>query len=113
MKGKIKVLGLFLINLGLLALCIMLKSIDIGRLKIYINISDIYLIYFLKRSVVIMVIGKGKTRILVNLPIELKEELEQYAKEDNRSLSNYIVNLLIRYKDVERRERLGDSFGDK
>ncbi len=60
-----------------------------------------------------MTMGKEKTRILVNLPIELKEELEQYAKEDNRSLSNYIVNLLVRYKDVERKERLGDPFKDQ
>lgn len=49
--------------------------------------------------------SKGKTRILINLPIELKEEIESYSQEDNRSLSNYIINLITKYKDIERNER--------
>ncbi|CEP46364.1 Uncharacterised protein [[Clostridium] sordellii] len=51
-----------------------------------------------------MALGKDKTRVLVNLPIELKEEIEKYAKEENRSLSNYIVNLIINYKDDNRKK---------
>jgi macrodomain Ter protein organizer (MatP/YcbG family) len=53
-----------------------------------------------------MALGKDKTRILVNLPIELKQELETYAKQNNRSLSNYIVYLISKYKDQEQEKGL-------
>lgn len=43
-----------------------------------------------------MALGSGKTRILVNLPVDLKEKIEKEAKRENRSVSNYIVNILIR-----------------
>ena len=34
------------------------------------------------------------TRVLITIPKELKEQLEKLAKEDNRSFSNYVVNIL-------------------
>lgn len=35
------------------------------------------------------------TRILLSLPIELKEQLMKEARRDYRSTNNYIVKLLI------------------
>lgn len=43
-----------------------------------------------------MAVGSDKTRILVNIPIELKKQLEEKAKQENRSLSNYIVTVLTK-----------------
>jgi len=47
-----------------------------------------------------MTMGKNKTRILVNIPIELKKQAEQVAAGQNRSLSNYIITLI--QQDIER-----------
>lgn len=47
-----------------------------------------------------MAVGSDKTRILVNIPIELKKQLEEKAKQENRSLSNYIVTVLS--KEIEK-----------
>lgn len=41
-----------------------------------------------------MALSKDKVRILVNMPRELKEKVELLAKKDNRSVSNFIVNLI-------------------
>lgn len=41
-----------------------------------------------------MALKSDKTRILVNIPIELKKDLEEAAKDDNRSVSNYIMTLI-------------------
>lgn len=46
-----------------------------------------------------MALGSDKTRILVNVPIELKEKIESQAKKENRSVSNYIVTIL--QKEIE------------
>lgn len=71
----------------------------------YITMISHYTIYYFIRRL-IMALGKDKTRILVNLPIELKQELETYAKQNNRSLSNYIVYLISKYKDQEQEKGL-------
>ncbi|BBF41749.1 hypothetical protein lbkm_0429 [Lachnospiraceae bacterium KM106-2] len=42
-----------------------------------------------------MALNSEKTRILVNIPISLKEKIEIEAKKENRSVSNYIVNLIM------------------
>lgn len=42
-----------------------------------------------------MAIPDDKIRVMITIEKELKEELEKEAKEDNRSLSNYIGHLLI------------------
>lgn len=42
-----------------------------------------------------MAVGKDKTRILLTLPVELKDELLEEARGDNRSLNNYILTLLL------------------
>lgn len=41
-----------------------------------------------------MSISKENTRIQVTLPKKLKEKLERKAKEDGRSVSNYVVMLI-------------------
>lgn len=43
--------------------------------------------------------NEPKTKILFTLPIELKEELQKEAQEDNRSLNNYILTLLLKRHD--------------
>lgn len=45
-------------------------------------------------EVINMSISKENTRIQVTLPKELKEKLEKKAKENNRSVSNYVVKLI-------------------
>jgi len=40
-------------------------------------------------------ISSDKTRILLTLPLDLKEELTKEAKSDNRSLNNYILTVLL------------------
>jgi len=48
-------------------------------------------------------VSKDNTRTLVMLPKDFKVELEKLAKNDNRSLSNYILTVLqnhiIKYTD--------------
>ena len=46
-----------------------------------------------------MAVGKDKTGVLVNMDKSLKADLEQLAKEDNRSLTSYIVNVLKKHID--------------
>lgn len=50
-----------------------------------------------------MAVGKDKTRILLTLPVELKDELMEEARGDNRSLNNYILTLLL--KSQKRSEK--------
>ncbi|MGG0753015.1 ribbon-helix-helix domain-containing protein [Brevibacillus laterosporus] len=38
--------------------------------------------------------SKETTKALITMPVELKKQLEEEAKNENRSLSNYIVTLL-------------------
>ena len=45
-----------------------------------------------------MAINKNvNTRIALTLPIEVKDKLDKLAKLDNRTTSNYIQNILIKY----------------
>lgn len=44
-----------------------------------------------------MAVGKNKTGVLVNMDKTLKAELEKLAKEDNRSLTSYITNVLKKH----------------
>lgn len=41
-----------------------------------------------------MSISNESTRILITIPKDLKLKLEEKAKESNRSVSNYVVNLI-------------------
>ena len=41
-----------------------------------------------------MAISKENTRIQVTMPKKLKEQIEEKAKLENRSVSNYIVTLI-------------------
>ena len=41
-----------------------------------------------------MAISKESTRIQVTIPKKLKEQIEEKAKLENRSVSNYIVTLI-------------------
>lgn len=48
-----------------------------------------------------MTIKSDKTRILVNIPIKLKKQVEKIAISENRSVSNYIVTLI--QQEVEKK----------
>ena len=52
---------------------------------------------------IVMASKSDKTRILVNIPMKLKEELEKIALEDNRSVSNYVVTLIE--KDIKEKNK--------
>jgi len=41
--------------------------------------------------------SENTTRVIFTINKELKSKLEKLAKQDNRSLSNYVVNLLENY----------------
>ena len=49
-----------------------------------------------------MAVGSDKVRILVTLPIDLKEKLEEAAKNENRSVSNYVCTLIQQCFDIYR-----------
>ena len=38
-----------------------------------------------------------KSRMMLSMPVELKEQLEVIAKADNRSVTNLIVTVLQKY----------------
>lgn len=44
-------------------------------------------------------VSDENTRILIRIPKEAKEKLEKKAKKENRSVSNYVLNLIL--KDIE------------
>jgi len=44
-----------------------------------------------------MSISKDNTRTLITIPKELKKQLEEIAKQDNRSFSNLVVKILKDY----------------
>jgi hypothetical protein len=46
-----------------------------------------------------MAVSEESTRILITMPKEAKLKLEKKAKSENRSISNYVLNLIL--KDVE------------
>lgn len=41
-----------------------------------------------------MAVSNDKIRILVTVPREVKEQLEEVAKQENRSVSNYVYTLI-------------------
>jgi len=44
-------------------------------------------------------VSKDNTRIIVSLPKALKQQLEELAKNENRSLSNYILHILKEHSE--------------
>jgi len=44
-----------------------------------------------------MTISKDNTRTLITIPKELKKQLEEIAKQDNRSFNNLVVKVLKDY----------------
>ena len=46
-----------------------------------------------------MAISKDNTRTLITIPKELKEKLEQIAKEENRSFNNLVITVLKTFAD--------------
>jgi predicted HicB family RNase H-like nuclease len=44
-----------------------------------------------------MAISKDNTRTLITIPKELKKQLEEIAKQDNRSFNNLVVKILKDY----------------
>lgn len=47
-----------------------------------------------------MAVSKESTRALIVLPKNVKRQLEDKAKKENRSMSNYVLNLIL--KDLEQ-----------
>lgn len=43
-------------------------------------------------------IGKDKTRILLTLPKDFKEIITKEAESENRSISNYMLTILLNRK---------------
>lgn len=43
-----------------------------------------------------MAVSKESTRILIVLPKDVKARLESKAKKSNRSMSNYVLNLILK-----------------
>ena len=48
-------------------------------------------------------IGADKTTVIITLPIDLKEKLNELAKEQNRTLTNLVVTILIEYVKSQSR----------
>lgn len=46
-----------------------------------------------------MSISKNNTRTLITIPKDLKQQLEQIAKKENRSFNNLVVTILKSYAD--------------
>lgn len=46
---------------------------------------------------------KEKTKILITLPMSLKEELNKEAESEFRSLNNYMLTTLLNRKDIKRK----------
>ena len=44
-----------------------------------------------------MSISENNTRTLITLPKDLKTELEEKAKQENRSFNNFVVTILRNY----------------
>jgi len=66
-------------------------------LKIYhldITFSSCYTVF---GEVNIMSIGKNNTRMIVTIPIKLKEQLDALAEEEGRSTSNLVVKIVKEY----------------
>lgn len=49
-----------------------------------------------------MPISKDKTSVLINMNKTLKAQLEELAKKDNRTLTAYIVNVLIKHVETQK-----------
>ena len=50
-----------------------------------------------------MDINKEKnTRVVITLPKDVKEQVQELANKDNRTMTNYIVNLIL--KDLESKK---------
>jgi predicted DNA-binding protein len=48
-------------------------------------------------------IGADKTRVIITLPIDLKEKLNNLAKDQNRTLTNLVVTILMEYVKSQSR----------
>lgn len=49
-----------------------------------------------------MPISKNKTGVLINMDKTLKTQLEKLAKKDNRTLTAYIINILIKHVETQK-----------
>jgi len=44
-----------------------------------------------------MAVSKKKTRVLVTMPRELREKLQEMANKENRTLSNFVLTIIQKY----------------
>lgn len=49
-----------------------------------------------------MAISQDKTRTNITIPKDLKEKLEQIAKEENRSFNNLLITVLQEYVKLRK-----------
>jgi fructose-1,6-bisphosphatase/sedoheptulose 1,7-bisphosphatase-like protein len=52
-----------------------------------------------------VVVSKQNARVMVTMPQELKDKLEDEANKENRSLSNYIVTILQKRRDEANEDK--------
>jgi len=53
-----------------------------------------------------MTVSKNNTRTLIMLPKDFKAKLEQLAKSENRTLSNYILTVLQKHAEKINSDRI-------
>lgn len=49
-----------------------------------------------------MAVGNDKTRIIVTVTKELKEQLEEQAKKENRTVANLLNTIAIKYLEDKK-----------
>lgn len=61
------------------------------------NVNNCDIIYIISMKGVNNMISKDNIRMSLVIPKELKKELQQIAKSENRSLNNLIITILKNY----------------
>lgn len=51
-----------------------------------------------------MTIGTDKTRIVITVTKELKQQLDKQAKKENRTVANLINTIVIKYLSEEKEQ---------
>ena len=54
-----------------------------------------------RHGVIIVPLKQGNTRVVISMTEELRKELEKEAEEVDRSLSNYIVQIIKQRKNLD------------
>ena len=61
-----------------------------------------------------MTISKGKKRLVITMEKERAAEIEQAAREANRTISNYLETVILKHKEIyERGMELKFNYGQE